>query len=163
MSKTLIDLEAVLKQMLVEYRRLLVQLDVQQAAMKKFDVKTMSSSSQLQEASRTRLLSLDGQRRNLAAQLSRDLRISGEVTLAGLAKLYPERAGVLLQLRTDMRECIDAIRQRTNISSRLAGAVLGHLNTTLRIFAGAIQKAGLYTKQGTPRLASRIGMMETIG
>lgn len=163
MSKTLIDLEAVLNQMLVEHGRLLAQLDAQQAAMKKFDLKGMTSTAQFQEASRIRLLSLDAQRRALAAQLARDLRIPGEVTLAGLARLHPARAAVLLQLRREMRESIDAIRLRTNISSRLAGAVLGHLNTTLRIFAGAIQKAGLYTKQGTPRLASRIGLMETIG
>ena len=69
----------------------------------------------------------------------------------------------MLQLRRDMRETIDAIRVRTNVSSRLASAVLGHLNTALRIFAGAIHKAGLYTKQGNPRIAARIGVMETLG
>jgi hypothetical protein len=163
MSKTLNDLEAVLKQILVEHRRLLEQLDVQQLAMKKFDLKAMASVAQFQEGSRTRLLSLDTQRRNLAAQLARDLKIPGDVTLAGLAKLHPARSGALLQLRRDMRETIDAIRVRTNVSSRLASAVLGHLNTALRIFAGAIHKAGLYTRQGTPRLAPRIGVMETLG
>ncbi len=163
MSKTLADLETVLKQMLVEHRRLLAQLDLQQAAMKKFDLQGMASASQFQDGSRTRLVSLDGQRRKLAAQLARDLRIPGEVTLAGLAALHPARAAALLQLRRELRETIETIRARTKISSRLAGAVLGHLNTALRIFAGAVQKAGLYTKQGTPRLASRIGVMETIG
>jgi len=163
MSKTLADLEAVLNQILAEHRRLLTQLDAQQTAMKKFDLKAMASVAQFQEGSRIRLLSLDAQRRNLAAQLARDLRIPGEVTLAGLAKLHPARSQALLQLRREMRETIDAIRLRTNVSSRLANAVLGHLNTALRIFAGAIHKAGLYTKQGTPRIASRIGVMETIG
>jgi hypothetical protein len=163
MSKTVLELEGVLNQMLIEHRKLLVQLDAQQLAMQKFDLKTMASAAQFQEGSRTRLLSLDAKRRNLTAMLARDLKIPGEVTLAGLAKLHPARAATLLQLRRDMRETIEAIRQRTNVSSRLAGAVLGHLNTALRIFAGAIHKAGLYTKQGNPRLASRIGVMETIG
>ena len=163
MSNALLDLEAVLKQMLIEHRRLLTHLDAQQTAMKKLDLKAMASAAQFQEGSRSRLVSLDTQRRNLAGQLARDLRIPGEVTLAGLAKLHPPRAAELLRIRREMRETIDAIRLRTNISSRLAGAVLGHLNTALRIFAGAMQRAGLYTKQGTPRLASRIGVMETIG
>jgi hypothetical protein len=163
MSKSLTELEAVLRQMLIEQRRLLAQLDLQQAAMKKFDVKGMTSSAHQQEASRTRLQSLDAQRRTLATRLAAELRTPGEVTLAGLANLNPPRAAALLQLRRDMRETIDAIRERTSVSSRLAAAVIGHLNTTLRIFAGALQKAGLYTKQGTPRLASRIGVMEAIG
>ena len=163
MSKALVDLETVLNQMLVEHGRLLAR--ARRATGRDEDVRSQRDvlHRELQEASRIRLLSLDAQRRALAAQLSRDLRIPGEVTLAGLATLHPARAGALLQLRRDMRESVDAIRLRTNISSRVAGAVLGHLNTTLRIFAGAIQKAGLYTKQGTPRLASRIGLMETIG
>ena len=70
MSKTLNDLEVVLNQILTEHRRLLGQLDVQQLAMKKFDLKAMASAAQFQEGSRTRLLSLDAQRRNLAAQLA---------------------------------------------------------------------------------------------
>jgi flagellar FlgN protein len=163
MSTSLPELEAVLKQMLIEHRRLLAQLDLQQAAMKKFDVRGMSSSAHQQELSRTRLVSLDAQRRVLATRLAAEFRIPGEVTLAGLANLNPARASGLLQLRRDMRETIDAVRERTNVSSRLAAAVIGHLNTTLRIFAGALQKAGLYTKQGIPRLASRIGVMEAIG
>jgi hypothetical protein len=163
MSQSLPELEAVLNQMLIEHRRLLLELDVQQAAMKKFDIRVMNASAHQQEASRTRLLSLDARRRALATRLAAELRIPGEVTLAGLAQLHPARASALLQLRRDMRETIDAIRERTNVSSRLAAAVIGHLNTTLRIFAGALQKAGVYTKQGTPKLASRIGVMEAIG
>ena len=131
--------------------------------MKTLDLKNMAVAAQQQEALRVRLMSLENQRKSLATQLAREMRIEGEVTLSKLA--VPESAAVpgLLQLREDMRQTIEAIRLRTKVSSRLAAAVLGHLNTVMRLFAGVVMKAGVYTKQGTPRLVGRIGAMETVG
>ena len=41
--------------------------------------------------------------------------------------------------------------------------MLGHLNTVVRLLAGAVERAGVYTKDGIPRVASRIGIMEAVG
>ena len=49
------------------------------------------------------------------------------------------------------------------MAGRLASAVLGHLNTVVRLLAGAVEKAGLYTKQGIPQVSARIGVMEAVG
>ena len=45
----------------------------------------------------------------------------------------------------------------------LAGAVLGHLNTVVRLIAGAVERAGIYTKSGVPQVSNRIGVMEAVG
>jgi hypothetical protein len=45
----------------------------------------------------------------------------------------------------------------------LAGAVLGHLNTVVRLIAGAVEQAGVYTKQGVPQVSARIGVIEAVG
>jgi hypothetical protein len=37
------------------------------------------------------------------------------------------------------------------------------LNTVVRLLAGAVEKAGLYTKHGVPQVSSRIGVMEAVG
>jgi hypothetical protein len=41
--------------------------------------------------------------------------------------------------------------------------VLGHLNTAMRLFAGAVGQSGTYTKNGVPRVSARIGVMEAVG
>jgi hypothetical protein len=163
MSRALSELDAVLRQIHAAHGKLLEQLDAQQAAMKTMNLNAMAEAAAQQELLRARLMSMDTQRRALAVQLAREMRIEGEVTLSKLAKLNPAQAASLLQLRRDLRETIEAIRLRTKIGSRLASAVLGHLNTVMRLFAAAVHKGSVYTKHGTPNLAGRIGAMETVG
>jgi hypothetical protein len=55
------------------------------------------------------------------------------------------------------------IASRTKVSGKVAGAVLGHLNTVVRLLAGAVERAGVYTKDGIPRVSGRIGIMEAVG
>ena len=120
MSRHLADLEQVLGKILNEHRRLLTQLDAQQAAMKTMNVSGMNDAATAQESTRLRLLALETQRKLLALALGRDLRITGEVTLAELARQMPARATELLRLREQLREVIEQIRQRTHIGARLA-------------------------------------------
>ena len=42
-------------------------------------------------------------------------------------------------------------------------ALLGHLNTVVRLIAGAVERAGVYTKTGAPQMSNRIGVMEAVG
>jgi hypothetical protein len=83
--------------------------------------------------------------------------------LTKLADLYPQRRQSLFKLRDELRGVASTISNRTKVSSRLAGAVLGHLNTVVRLLAGAVERAGVYTKAGVPRVANRIGIMEAVG
>ena len=51
------DLEAVLQLLVAEHGKLLAHLDLQQAAMKAFDLKSMDTAAKLQEAARLRIAS----------------------------------------------------------------------------------------------------------
>jgi hypothetical protein len=62
-----------------------------------------------------------------------------------------------------LKEIVGKVSLRTQSSSRLSNAVLGHLNTVLRLVASAVERAGVYTRQGVPRMASRIGSMDAVG
>jgi hypothetical protein len=163
MSRQISELETVLQQMVVEHRKLLGLLETQQAAMKTCDLKVMDTCAVQQEACRLRIAGLEQRRRLTSAAVSRELKLPGEVTLRKLAAVYPPRAAALLKLREELKQVAEAVRTRAYISGRVANAVLGHLNTVVRLVAGAVEKAGLYNKRGVPRMTNRIGVMEAVG
>jgi len=163
MTRLISELEAILQQLVVEHRKLLEHMERHEAAMKTFAMESMDDTSRLQEASRLRIANLEGRRRALVAELSKVFRFEGELTIRKLAQVHPTRAEALLTLREDLKGLIDAITTRSRISGKIAGAVLGHLNTIVRLLAGAVEKAGLYTKNGIPQVSTRIGVMEAVG
>ena len=163
MSRQLAELENVLGLMLAEHRKLLEQTEAQQIAMRTMQAEQMQNIVALQETTRLRITTLDTKRRNLAIQIGKLIRLPGEPTLAQLAQAFPARAIALRHLRDDLRGLVQAIQSRTTVGARLAGAVLGHLNTAVRMIAGAVEHAGVYTKHGTPRVAARIGAIEAVG
>lgn len=163
MSPLLGELETVLEQLIAEHRRLLAQLDKHQAAMKALDAAGIEQAGQLQQASRTCIAALEQRRRTLVTRLAPAANPREELTLKKLAELYPARSPVLLRLRAELRAVVEQITARARISAKLAAAVLGHLNTVVRLLAGAVERAGLYTKDGTPQVSNRIGMMEAVG
>ena len=158
------DLEAVLQLLVAEHGKLLAHLDLQQAAMKAFDLKSMDTAAKLQEAARLRIASLETRRRGLVLQIARLSRLQeSDLTVSKLAELYPQRGPQLVKLRDDLKALIHQISVRTTVSGKLAGAVAGHLNTVVRLLAGAVEQAGTYTKNGIPRVSARIGVMEAVG
>jgi hypothetical protein len=163
MQRQLAELESVLTMLVAEHRRLLTFTDAQQAAMRFVDLGALDAAVNGQETCRLRITTLDVRRRGLAVQLSKGQRVEQPVTLTKLGELYPQRRQSLFTLRDELRDVASTISNRTQVSSRLAGAVLGHLNTVVRLLAGAVERAGVYTKAGVPRVASRIGIMEAVG
>jgi hypothetical protein len=158
------DLENLLHLLVTEHRRLLAHLEAQQAAMKAFDLKALDDARNQQEACRLRVAALENKRRTLVVQIARQMRVDAQgLTITRLAELQPARRDVLFKLRDELKNLAAQIANRTHVSGRLAGAVLGHLNTVVRLLAGAVEKSGLYTKQGVPRVAPRIGVMEAVG
>jgi flagellar biosynthesis/type III secretory pathway chaperone len=163
MSRQISELEAVLAQMIGEHQKLLALLESQQAAMKKCDLKVMDDCLVQQEACRLRISGMEQRRKLLVMQIAKDTKMAGDVTLRKLAGFYPARADALLKLRIDLKNVTEQLRTRAYISGRVANAVLGHLNTVVRLVAGAVEKAGLYNKRGVPRVSNRIGVMEAVG
>jgi FlgN protein len=163
MSRLLPELENVLRALADEHRRLLAHVEGQQAAMKAFNLKAMDDARNQQEASRLRIATLETKRRTVVAHIAKGLKLDGNITLARIADLHPARRDALLAVRNEIKQLAETIATRSHIAGRLASSVLGHLNTVVRLFAGAVEKAGLYTKHGVPSVSSRIGVMEAVG
>jgi hypothetical protein len=157
------ELENLLAQLITEHEKLLRLMETQQAAMKKLDFKSIEETSAQADAARLRIVNLENRRRAAARQLALTLRIAGEPTLTKIADAIPESKTQLLNLRQKLKSLVTAISNRATVAGRLAGAVLGHLNTVVRLLAGAVEQAGLYTKNGSPKMSTRIGVMEAVG
>ncbi len=163
MSRQVVEIESILQRLVDEHRRLLSHVDAQQGAMKAFDLKAMDAAVHLQEAARLRIAALETQRRVAIRQVARTLKFNGELTIQKLAELVPTRGPTLLKLRDDLKALVSQIMARNHVAGKLAGAVLGHLNTVVRLLAGAVEQAGIYTKYGVPQVATRIGVLEAVG
>ena len=163
MTRQFTELESLLQLLVDEHRRLLAHAERHQAVMKAFDLKAMDVVTNLQDASRLRIATIENKRKTLVAIIAKAHRLQGPLTLTKLADLHPPRRAALLTLRDELRTLAAQIATRTHVAGKLAGTVLGHLNTVVRLLAGAVEKAGLYTKHGVPRVSSRIGMMEAVG
>ena len=163
MSRQISELEAVLRQLIQEHRRLLAHATAYGASMQAFDLRGMDDAGREQEASRLRITMLDQRRRSIVQQIGKALNIPGELTVAKIALLSPQDATTLLDLREQLKDLVDQVAARNKISGKVAGAVLGHLNTVVRLLAGAVERAGLYTKNGVPQVSGRIGGMEAVG
>jgi len=161
--RQIIELEQTLRQLVNEHQRLLGLVDAHNAAMKVLDLARMDEAAAQQEATRLRIATLENRRRGLVSQLGRAHKLEGKVTVQRLSELYPQQGPNLLKLRDDLKAIITHLGTRTHVAGKVAGAVLGHLNTVVRLLAGAVEQAGLYTKQGVPRVSQRIGVMEAVG
>lgn len=163
MSRQLIELESVMQLLVDEHKRMLTHVQAQQNAMKLLNLDAMEDATHRQESSRLRIASLESRRRGLVQQLGKLIRATGEVTLSQIATASPQNGTRLLGLRDELKELMKSIAERTHVAARLASAVLGHLNTAMRLFAGAVGQSGVYTKSGVPRVSNRIGVMEAVG
>ncbi len=163
MNNPTFNLESVLQQLIVEHRKLLRHVDAYQLAMRSMQLDAMDQAAKLQEGSRLRIGALETQRRATVTQLARQQRLPADVTMSRLADAFPDRRTALLALRDELKKTIQQIQTRAHVAGKLAGAVLGHLNTAVRLIAGAVERAGVYTKHGVPQVSSRIGVMEAVG
>jgi hypothetical protein len=161
--KLIADLEVLLQQQIAEHRKLLAFCDAQQAAMKGFNLKQMEDLTHLTEACRLRIATAENKRRVLTVAINKTLKLPLDAKLPQIAAAAPQFKPSLLKLRDELRAVMEQIQKRNYITSRVAGAVLGHLNTVVRLISGAVEKAGLYTKQGVPKVSARIGVMEAVG
>jgi hypothetical protein len=162
-AKLVQDLETLLDQLIVEHRRLLAAVQEHASAMKAMDLAGIETAGRQQEACRSRIAALDQRRRGVVAQVMRQHRLGAEPTLSRIAEMYPLNAAGLLGKRDVLRALATEVALRANVSGKLAGAVLGHLNTAVRAIAGAVRHAGVYTRSGLPRVSGRIGAMEAVG
>ena len=162
-AKLIAELEELLVHLTVEHRKLVGQVDAHAAAMRDLDLKAMDKTRRQQEACRSRVNALEGRRRHVVRQLARLHGLPGEPKVPVLAELYPHRRAALMGARQGLREAIGEVGHGNRVATGLARSVLGHLNAAVRAFARAVERPGTYTRQGMPRRADRIGVMEAVG
>lgn len=161
--KLIADLELLLTQQIAEHRKLLAFCDAQQTAMKAFDFKVMEDLTHLTEACRMRIATAENKRKTLTLLINKALKLPNDAKLPQIADAVPQFKASLTRLRDELKDVMAQIQKRNFVAGKVAGAVLGHLNTVVRLIAGAVEKAGLYTKQGVPKVSARIGVMEAVG
>jgi hypothetical protein len=163
MSRQVSELETILQQLIAEHGKLLVHIQTQQHSMKFCDLKKMDETTVHAEACRLRIVNLDQRRRLVCGQIAAQMRHQGELTIGAIAAANPARAQALMKLRAELKSVVQQVQTRSYIAGRVAGAVLGHLNTVVRLISRAVGKPGVYTKRGVPRMTNRIGVMEAVG
>jgi hypothetical protein len=163
MERLIFELETLLEQLVGEHEKLIELIDRQQSAMKTMDLAAMEQAARQQDLLRQRIAGIEARRRNVVGQLAKLHGLAQAPTLKQLGAFYPAHQKQLLAARVRLLEVMEQVASRNYVAGRLAGAVLGHLNTVVRLLAGAAQQAGVYTKNGSPRLSSRIGAMEAVG
>ena len=163
MQREIAQLQLILQQLIAEHDKLLAHLVNQQAAMKKLDLDAIDKLTGLQDATRMRIAALDVKRKSLVNQLAAMLKLPQATTLKKLAEATGQHKQSLLGLREQLKTKVTEIATRSTVAGRVAGALLGHLNTVVRLLAGAVEQAGIYTRQGTPKVSTRIGVIEAVG
>ncbi len=158
------ELEAVLHALIAEHAKVRAYADASAAGMKALDLAVMDRTTNLQEAARLRITTLENRRRGLVRQIARVHALNEDPKLAVLADLYPVRRAMLLKLRDDLRQAVAEAVGRNRIAGRLAFGILGHLNTALRIITGAFEcDPRLYTKNGLFFPRPRFGQTNAFG
>lgn len=163
MSAPIAELEKLLTMLLAEHRTLLDAITAHQDAMRTFRFDDLATAQDAIEASRTRIVMTEARRRVLVQQIVRLHKLPATVSLTQIAEVAPQHKKNLLKLRDELKLLAGQITRKTTVSSKVAGALLGHLNTVVRLVAGAVQQAAVYTKQGMPTVSARIGVMEAVG
>jgi hypothetical protein len=163
LSAHIVELEKLLASIIAEHRVLSDAIQAHQDAMRTFKVDALAVAQQAIESSRTRLLSFEARRRVTVQQIARVHRLPADPSLAQIADVAPPVSRKnLMKLRDDLRAITEQVARKTTVSSKVAGSLLGHLNTVVRVVAGAVQQAAVYTKQGMPTVSARIGVMEAV-
>lgn len=163
MSRQVLEIEQLLRQLVTEHRKLLGHVQQHEQAMRLMNLAEMDQTSRLQEAARARIAAMETRRRTAVGQLARMHRIAGTIDLQRIAELYPAQRPTLLALRDELKLLAGQIAGRLYIASRLAGTILGHLNTAVRLLAGATDRSGVYTRSGAPQVSRRAGVMNAVG
>lgn len=156
------QLELVLKQLVHEHRALLDAITAHEAALRSCDLARIERCTLDQDQARQKIAGIETRRRMITHQIARQHRNVKPPTLAQLAELYPDRKTFLLQVRVDLASIAASIQAKSQLLSRIAQSVLGHVNATMRLVANATSGPGVYTKNGTTTMPMRIGVLNAV-
>lgn len=170
MYQSVDELERTLAQLASEQTLLLELLMRQRAALQTLDVASLEGLTDNIERHRLRVAAVEGRCRALLAAAAGALRLAGseQPTLSRLteAVLDQRRRERLRNLRGQLRERAESVERASQVNARLTGALLGHLNTSVRLLISGVGDTATYTRSGTSSVQSmplQRRLLETVG
>ena len=163
-SAAMLDrLEEVLRSLAGAQSDLTDLLEQQHTAMTGLDTAAMDKCASRQESLHRRVMQLEHERRTLVHNLATSTGLSSGATLRDLADAFaaedPQRRLRLLELRDLLRQRSAHAAKRGRRCSRVAGSVLGSINTALRL----LTRSCIYSKTGNFQMPPRRPRMEAVG
>lgn len=162
MSPTIVELEKLLAVLVNEHRTLSAAADVYQKALRTFDLEQINAGADAVEASRSKIVMFENRRRHQTLLVARTHKLPNDVTITQIATAVPAHRLTLLKHRDELRKLVAEISAKNNVSAKVAAAMMGHLNSVVRMVSGAVRQAAVYTRYGQHTVAARVGVMEAV-
>ncbi len=157
------ELEQTLEQLIAAHAGLGKTLELHVKAMSAMNLDGMEQLAIVCQQQRHQLVLLEARRAQQMQLLTRQLKLPAKATLRELAEAIPHRCTPLLALRERMAVAAQSVHVSGVVASRVSGAVVGHLNTALRMLSVAVKQGGTYTRNGQSPSPGRLGLVEAVG
>lgn len=154
-----VELEAVLRQLIMEYEKLNELAGKRQDAMRHADTRTLGEMIGAENLSVQRVAELERRRLPLVAEVARRLSVppKTEVTITWLAQRISGAAGERLSgLATRLRGLIQALLRTNEASKRTAEALATHMDGLMRQVAASLNHARTYSASGLVKAGPRV-------
>ena len=162
MSPTIVELEKLLALLVTEHRALSAAADVYQAALRTFDLEQINAGADAVETSRAKIVMFENRRRHQTLLVARTHKLASDETITQIADAVPAHRINLLKHRDALRTLTAEIAAKNSVSAKVAAAMMGHLNSVVRMVSGAVRQAAVYTRYGQHTVAARVGVMEAV-
>jgi FlgN protein len=157
------ELEQTLEQLIIAHTDLAQTLSIHTKAMSAMNLPEMERMASVCQRQRQNLAVLENRRMQLMQPLVRHLQLPAKATLRELAEAVPARKAQLLALRERLAHAVQSVHTSGVVASRISGAVVGHLNTALRLLSIAVKQGGTYNRSGNSPSPGRLGLVEAVG
>jgi hypothetical protein len=164
MDKLILELIALLRDMLQSQQRLLQIAVIRQEAMRAFDIERLNS---LQEQERAETQNADGfenRRKSITQRMKAILGNNVEPTVSEIARRCNEPfKSQLLGLAGQLKSVVEQLDRHTRMNAKVSETVVKGLAKVLKVMTGLAQHAGLYLRNGRKAAIKGIHLLEITG
>lgn len=158
-----LELEAILRELITEYEKLNALAKQRQDAMRHADTRTLGATIGEENLAVQRVADLERKRMPLVGELAKKLQAppKSEITLTWISKKLSGAAGERLAgLAARLRGLIQALLKQNEASKKTAETLATHMDGLLRQVAASLNHARTYSQSGLvtagPRVVSAI-------
>jgi flagellar biosynthesis/type III secretory pathway chaperone len=159
MEKLAQEMIALFQELLAAHERQLSLAQARQAAMRAYDMPSLSGLLEREEIESRNIERLDLKRKDLVSRLRRVLGIEPNAS-AVASKVAEPFKSQLLGLAAKLRMTLEQIERINRTNAKISQAVITSLSKVLKIITGVAQHVGLYTRAGRKATLAGIHMLE---